>query len=339
MNLTKKVILLGGSFDPIHYGHLKIVLHAIKQSQADEGWFILAKQAPLKSETQLSFNKRAEMVKMMIKSYSHLKLCSIENELPAPNYTINTVTRLKELYPENEFVFLIGSDQAENFDQWHSYQALLEMIEIMVYPREADDIIDQSIFTKLEAPILDISSTNIRKGLSTATHPQILSTMIQKGYYSLEMIKQELDEDRIKHSLSVAKLAKELALIHGVDDEKAYALGLIHDYFKHKTSSSLRPYLSEDERQQPDYLHHAYGLAHYISKVYYVRDREFLKAIYHHVTGNSGHKLAQILFIADKSEPLRHYPTEIYRKMAKTSLNHAVARIKKDIEEFERMNK
>lgn len=336
MNSHKKIILLGGSFDPIHYGHLKIVLNAIKQTKANEGWFILAKQAPLKSTTQLRFSDRAEMVKIMLSPYRHLKLCRIEEHLPTPSYTIDTLTQLQILYPNYTFIYLIGSDQANNFKQWKDYQAILDRVEVMVYPRSTQDIIDDQMFTRLYAPILDISSTEIRQGKALETHPKILSTMITRGYYSLEMIQQNLPRKRVEHSVSVAQLAQELAKSHSIDPQKAYAVGLIHDWFKPLTTHELLPYLNAEYLNQPDYLHHAYGLAQYLAKVYYVRDRSFINAIYHHVTGKGQSKLAKILFIADKAEPLRKYPTQEYRNLAFKDLNKVVQKIQYDINELEK---
>lgn len=336
MYSNRKIILLGGSFDPIHYGHLEIMKTAMTQEQAQEGWFVLANQAPLKAGTDLDFEKRAEMVQMMIHHHRRLKLCTIEKEMSLPNYTIDTVTMLQKRYPEIEFVYVIGSDQAVRFTTWKDYQELLQRIKILVYPRHFNDDVDEKMFDRLKAPILEVSSTAIRQGKSVLTHPKILSTMITKGYYTLELIEQTLNPERVQHSINVAQLATSLAKVHGEDPSIAYSVGLIHDLFKHKSLAEMKPYLTPSEQQQPEYLHHGYALAHYLAKVYHIRDRAFLRAIYHHVLGQGTDRLSQILFIADKAEPGRPYETESYRTLAKQSLQVAVVRIIQDIEEIER---
>lgn len=336
MIYRKKVLLLGGSFDPIHDGHLAIMKTAIKQERASEGWFVLAQQAPLKTMEQLSFEQRANMIKQMISPYRKLKLCTIEKDLPLPNYTINTIQALQAMYSDIEFVFLMGSDQAENFTAWKDYKILLEKIKFLVYPRSEKRAIDSELFTPLEAPLMDVSSTAIRQGLSVATSPKILSTMILQGYYTREMLPQFVDQDRMDHSLRVAKLAKELAILHQIDPVKAHSAGLIHDLFKQKSTEEMIPYLTSAQQKKPAYLHHGYALAQYLAKVYYIRDKAFLKAIFHHVGGNGTGKLAQILFIADKAEAGRPYETSGYRQLAKQNLTQAVKQIRQDIATYER---
>ncbi len=336
MIYRKKVVLMGGSFDPIHDGHVKIMKTAIKQESANEGWFVLAQQAPLKSKQQLSFEQRAAMIKQMISPYRKFKLCTIEKDLPLPSYTINTIQALQARYPEIEYVFLMGSDQAENFTAWKDYQILLEKIKFLVYPRSETLDIDLELFTRLEAPLMDVSSTAIRQGLSVATSPKILSTMILQSYYTQQMLPQFVDQARIDHSLRVAKLAQELAIIHQVDPIKAHSVGLIHDLFKQKSTQEMWPYLTSAQQLEPAYVHHGYALAQYLAKVYYIRDKAFLKAIFHHVHGNGTGKLAQILFIADKAEAGRPYETSGYRHLAKQNLTQAVKQIQQDIATYER---
>lgn len=315
----KKIVLLGGTFDPIHYGHLEMMKAAIKQTHADEGWFVLAGQAPLKDDKQLSFETRASLIEIMIKPYSHLKLCDIENTLPQPNYTVNTVKALQIKYPTYQFQWLIGSDQAAQFEQWKDYQYLLDYIEMLVYKREGS--VSTSMFTVIEGKPLSVSSTEIRKGLSTMTHPHILYRIITEGLYTQEMLSHYLKPARVKHSKEVAKLMGEFARHYQLDESYYYGLGMIHDLCKElEKQGNLDHLLTPYERKLPAYTHHAYACRNLLAWHYKIKDRKFTDAIKHHVLG-TGHTIeAMLLYVSDKCERTRGYDSEPLIKLTKQNV-------------------
>ena len=331
----KKVVLFGGSFNPIHFGHLKMMQTAIKQIGAQEGWFLIADQAPLKEGYETSYLDRVAMVKIMIGPYRHSKLCEIERELPKPNYTINTLKALNKKYPTHKFYFLIGSDQALQIDKWKDTEQLFDFATFIVYPRDNLKIEDKR-FLELKPlkGMLDVSSTMIREMKSFKTHPVILRKIAMEGLYSKERLNDSLSFSRIRHVDGVIELIEELANNHGVSRQLAKGLAVNHDLFKEKEREFLIQYLSKKELESFEYYWHAYAVSKYLSKKCFVTDKKFLKAIYHHVDGKSTHLYGKLLFIADKCEINRDYDTDFYVNEAKVNIHKAYKLVKENSKNY-----
>ena len=120
----KKVILFGGSFDPIHWGHYHMANQALRQRGAFELWFIPAAVSPFKTSAS-HFQHRVRMIEMMISTNDKMKVCTIENELPKPSYSYHTVLKLKEMHPDYEFEWLIGGDHIEHLHKWYEFEKYL----------------------------------------------------------------------------------------------------------------------------------------------------------------------------------------------------------------------
>ncbi|WP_452220072.1 nicotinate (nicotinamide) nucleotide adenylyltransferase [Lacinutrix salivirga] len=160
-----------GSFNPIHIGHLIIANHMVEHSDMDQIWFVVTPHNPFKKKSTLLDNyQRLEMVYLATKDYTKLKESDIEFKLPQPNYTINTLTYLQEKYPKHTFSLIMGEDNLKGFHKWKNYELILEHHTIYTYPRISEGAVD-SQFTnhkkihKVDAPIMEISSTFIRKGI------------------------------------------------------------------------------------------------------------------------------------------------------------------------------
>jgi len=160
-----------GSFNPIHVGHLVIANQLAENSDLDQIWFIVTPHNPFKKKSSLLDNfQRLEMVYRATKDYPKLKESNIEFNLPQPNYTINTLTYLQEKHPEFQFSLIMGEDNLKSFHKWKNYEIILENHNIYVYPRISEGTIETQ-FTghkkihKVEAPIMEISSTMIRKAI------------------------------------------------------------------------------------------------------------------------------------------------------------------------------
>jgi len=167
---VKRVGLYFGTFNPIHIGHLVIANHMVEFSNLDEVWFVVTPQSPFKAKKSLLDNHhRYQMVYEATKAYDKLKPSKIEFDLPQPNYTIHTLTYLTEKYPnEYEFSLIMGEDNLKGFHKWKNYEVILENFEIYVYPRVSEGPIEHQFIGHpkihlIEAPIMEISSTFIRK--------------------------------------------------------------------------------------------------------------------------------------------------------------------------------
>lgn len=167
---TVKTGLFFGSFNPIHIGHLIIANTIREYTEMDEIWFIVSPLNPLKRDSKSLIHEfdRIDMVERATEDHPHFKAVDIEFHLPRPSYTIDTLVYLHEKYPKNEFRIIIGEDNLSNFTKWKNYEAILEHYGLIVYPRleaSASPFRKHPHVTLVEAPILDISASFIRKSI------------------------------------------------------------------------------------------------------------------------------------------------------------------------------
>jgi nicotinate-nucleotide adenylyltransferase len=162
-----KIGLYFGSFNPVHTGHLIIANHIINFTEIDEVWFVISPQNPFKKRSNLidSYD-RLNLVELAIGDNDRIKPSTIEFKMPVPSYTIDTLTYLKEKHPDYNFNLIMGSDNLMNFHKWKNHDILLKYYNILVYMRPGfEDVpfLDHPKVQALEAPLLEISSSFIRK--------------------------------------------------------------------------------------------------------------------------------------------------------------------------------
>ena len=152
-----KVGLFGGSFNPIHNGHIALAKAMLKQGALDEVWLMVSPQNPLKEEHELLADElRLEMARKALEGVEGVKACDYEFRLPKPIYTWNTLQHLTADYPDHHFSLLIGGDNWAHFERWRHWKDILRHHDVIVYPR------DQNPGT-INVPLLDVSSTQIRQ--------------------------------------------------------------------------------------------------------------------------------------------------------------------------------
>jgi len=165
-----RIAIFSGSFNPIHNGHLAIAREALAQDAADELWFLVSPQNPLKKNNNLlPETDRLEMVKLAIENEPGMKASDFEFHLPRPTYTINTLEKLRENYPEHQFKLLIGGDNLVIFHKWVEYKRIIDEFGLIVYPRPDFDIESLPKFPNtilISAPLIDLSATEIREKLN-----------------------------------------------------------------------------------------------------------------------------------------------------------------------------
>lgn len=160
--------LFFGSFNPIHIGHLIIANYIIENSSLDKIWFVISPQNPFKEKkTLLGDHHRLEMVNLAIQKYPKFQASNVEFNLPKPSYTIDTLLVLKEKYPDHNFVLLMGQDNLLSFHKWKNYEQIIKYYKLLIYPRITKEsqkpILCHPNIEKVSAPIIEISSTMIRK--------------------------------------------------------------------------------------------------------------------------------------------------------------------------------
>jgi nicotinate-nucleotide adenylyltransferase len=162
-----KIGLYFGSFNPIHTGHLIIAQHLMNFAPLDRLWFVVSPQNPLKkSESLLNENHRKQLIDLAIEGETKLRSSNIEFKLPKPSFTSDTLAYLSDLYPNDQFSVVMGSDSFTNIKRWKNYEVILKSYEIYIFERPGfkvnSELLPKSV-TVLKAPLLQISSTYIRK--------------------------------------------------------------------------------------------------------------------------------------------------------------------------------
>lgn len=185
--------LFGGTFNPIHLGHLALANYLCEENRVDELWFLITPQNPFKQQQHLLDNHlRLKMVEEAISGYPRFKASDFEFTLPRPSYTITTLNKLSETYPEREFVLIIGADNWAAFDKWKSPEEILQKYHILVYPRPGYDIDTLQLPPQVEAvhtPLLEISSTFIRESIAAGKdiryflHPKVYQFITEQQLY------------------------------------------------------------------------------------------------------------------------------------------------------------
>jgi len=164
-----KIGLYFGTFNPIHVGHLTIANHLAEHSDLDQVWFVVTPLSPFKKKSSLLDNyQRLEIVHLATKDYDKLRPSDIEFGLKQPNYTIDTLTYLFEKFSKYDFSLIMGEDNLKSFHKWKNYELILENHSIYVYPRISEGKIETQFdkhpkIIKVDAPIMELSSTFIRK--------------------------------------------------------------------------------------------------------------------------------------------------------------------------------
>lgn len=163
----KQVGIYGGSFNPIHNGHIQLAKHILRLSVLDEIWFMVSPQNPLKPQNELlDDHLRLEMTRTALQNEPKLIACDTEFHLSKPSYTWNTLRHLSTEHPEVSFTLIIGADNWLVFNQWAHYEDILRNYEIIIYPRLNAPINKQSLphnVHLLDTPLYDISSTEVRR--------------------------------------------------------------------------------------------------------------------------------------------------------------------------------
>ncbi len=167
--------ILGGTFDPIHVGHLVVAEEARVKLGLSEVLFVPAGQPWFKVDHTITpAIHRVEMVRLAIANNPYFKLCTLEVERGGPSYSIDTITTLRSQLGEQSFFFILGSDSLAGFHLWKEPAKLVQMCQLVVVPRLDLSLPDLKFLEsrisglvhsviELDAPIIEVSSSKIRQ--------------------------------------------------------------------------------------------------------------------------------------------------------------------------------
>lgn len=334
-----RIGIMGGTFFPIHNGHLKMAEAALVQYSLDKIWFMPNKIPPHKSNPRIEemTKHRVAMVELAIEKHASFEYQPYEIEKDDISYSYQTLLYFKNRYPEDEFFFIIGADSLYTFDTWRCPDVIAKLCTLVVACRDQKgpkemrrqaeyltEIYNANICF-LDMPFANVSSTEIRNALYENKYLQsmlpgrVFAYIVEQELFYPQMIKdfmrqlkEVLDENRYLHSLGVMKTAALLAKRYEQDVIRIMTAGLLHDCAK-CIPGREKIWLCEKvnipmtaiEKRNPGLLHAKLGA--YLAKTKYgINDEEILNAIWYHCTGRPQMSLFdKIIYVADYMEPNR----------------------------------
>ena len=356
----ERIGIMGGTFDPIHQGHIRMAQCALESMQLSRVLMLPSGNPPHKPDITPA-EDRYRMVCAACAGLPGLEPCREEIDRSGVIYTVDTLSILQEKYPRAELFYLIGADTLMELHNWRRYETVLTMCTFLVCPRSWTYTPQQLTeerrrltalggrFLFLDMDVIDISSTEarraIRDGEGLANLPvQVREYARAAGLYGtppripqgpewLKMLFADLSVKRFSHTLAVADTARRLALIHGLDAVKAETAGLLHDCAKCLPLKDMQRIARENRLTEDEsilasgaLLHSVVG-AHLARTKYGCTDEEVLGAILSHSTGRPGMSpIAMAVWLADTIEPTRaFYPLlDKVRMLAGLSLEKAM---------------
>ena len=352
--LSKRIAVMGGTFDPIHYGHLVAAEAVYCELSAERVIFIPAGSPPHKKTRVTGALQRYQMTTLAIGDNPHFIASRMEIDREGETFTIDTIKCLHAEYPEAEIFFIIGADEVYQLSTWYKAEELLKLCNFMAVTRPGHDTCElkkeiERIRAKfsgrlyfLEIPELAISSSALRSRCCAGKTiryllPESVEKYIIKGrlYQNddlKELVRRGLSRHRYEHTMGVHDTAVELAQIYDVSCEKAAVAALLHDYAKELPDDEklelckiFNIKLDNIMAKNID-LTHSFLSAALARAEFGVNDTEILDAISYHTTGRKKmSKLEKVIYVADMIEPNREpYPIlDELRTLARVNLDDA----------------
>ncbi len=354
-----KIGIMGGTFSPIHIGHLVLADEIREKCELEEIVFIPSGNPPHK-EAHVSGEDRFHMTKIAIESNPYFDVLDVEIKREGYTYTVDTIKYLKQRYPEHDFYFITGADAVSSLDKWRDVPYLAananfigatrpgtpkkELKEKVAYLEEEYGFNIQLF----EITQVDISSSEVRKrvNLGKSIHyivPEGVERYIrEKGLYiqrhplydeMYELAKNRLSKRRFEHSVRTAETARRFAIKYGVDYQKAELAGLLHDFSKEDSVDSMLDVIKKHHIETPECIQQNPKIAHgevgaaVLKEEGYIDDEDILSAIRWHTYGEENmSEIAKIVYLSDAIEPGRplYNGMEETRRDAELSIDKAI---------------
>lgn len=173
MSGKRKIAIFGGTFDPVHLGHLIMAEQCREQAGLDEVWFMPAARPPHKQRHDITpFARRVDMLQFAIAGHPAFQVQEIENERAGPSFLFETLAELTQRHPLAELHFLIGSDSLRDLPHWREPRRIVELTQFLVVPRTGSPLPATGELTAalgpvrwqvVDMPLIDISSRDLRR--------------------------------------------------------------------------------------------------------------------------------------------------------------------------------
>lgn len=360
----KKMGLFGGTFDPIHQGHIDMALRLATKLELDGVMLVPTFVPPHKiKESMAAAEHRLAMCRLAAEPFPFLRVSDMELQREGASFTVDTLTALCEQFPDTQWYLITGADMFTTLRTWHRFEDVARMAVLCTVPRKGTDTDELQEYAAAlkedgircyvdDAPVLDVSSTEIRRRIATGESlDNLIPLAVEKYIHRHELYRQmdgmqsqtkdeqfisiiraRLSDYRFRHSLCVAEEARRLALRYGADPDKAYTAGILHDIMKDTDYGAQRKILADygeeldDVEEQSCTLWHARTGAAFLRHILGVDDEDILQAVRYHTTGRAGMSLLEkVLFVADFTSADRDYPdVDVMRGFADESLDAAI---------------
>ena len=353
-----RIGIYGGTFDPPHIGHLSAIKYGAEQLKIDRLIIIPAGIPPHKMLEATSSPKedRLEMASIMSRYIDNAQVSDMELHREGKSYSVDTINEIKSRYPGDEICLFMGTDMLETFEEWRSFEKILEMCTLAVFARDAGDkerniknaqALREKYGGKIE--IIDneavkISSTELRRMLGDRHGTEYITEdvygyILHKGLYEVKAnfdylrnkAYEMLKPGRIRHVAGCEYEAVRLARRYGADEEMAREAAILHDITK-KLTLEEQLILCEKygiitdtaEKNDAKLLHSKTGAA--VARDKFNISDEVYNAIYWHTTGKADMSLLEkIIYMADYIEPTRDFDgVDKLRKIAYINLDEAL---------------
>lgn len=326
----QKIAVFGGSFHPIHNGHLALASHALDTLSLDRVLFVVDRVPPHKTlAAGATDEQRVDMLTLATMNERRFTVETLELLREGKSYTVDTLKELHAREPHASFFFLMGSDMLLSFPSWRAPEEIAKLATLVCTVRQgqsggeaeaAEDLRKRyGANVVLLSEVSPLSSTGVRERIRSAqpitalVPPAVEHYIYLHGCYfpsafvpMYERLHRELTPHRMEHTAYVLQTAIELAARFDADPEKARLAALLHDCAKSFDHERLLPYSDT----QPPILQilHAPAGADYARDAYGVNDEEVLRAIRLHTTGDADMTvLDKVVYLADMIEPSRSY--------------------------------
>lgn len=320
-----RIGIIGGTFDPIHIGHLIIAQNAVTQYHLDQILFIPTGHSPHKDDKEIEQSAhRLEMIRLSIKNNPDFYFSAMEINAARTSYTYLTLQELHQTYPDWELYFIMGADSLDYLDKWMEPAEICRLATLLVAIRDDLDMnriknkaaelkrLYEADIRPIITPNVSVSSHNIRERVAKGEPIRYLVTPEVEEYIAHQCLyqedegqtpmnerlnkikktlKKELDKDRYEHTLGVMYTSACLAMANGYDMEKAQLAGLLHDCAKCIPNEKKLKICAKNNipvtqvEKDNPFLLHAKVGAFLARILYEVEDEEILHAISVHTTG------------------------------------------------------
>ena len=361
--MSQKIALFGGTFDPIHNGHIRLAAEFARRLKLDKVILMPTYVPPHKVKPEMApAADRLEMCRLATGNDPLFTVSDLEISRGGASFTADTLETLCGQYPEARWYLITGADMFLTMGTWWRFEDIAATAVLCAAPRDGVSMAELEAYAaRLEAegavcaleniPLTPLSSTEIREKLRRGEAVDQLVPAAVAGYIAakrlytegeetrlnrdeqfIEIIRGRLTPARFRHSLAVAEEAERLAKKYGADPARARTAGILHDILKDAgEDAQLQIFqdfaiLLDNVEQQAPKLWHARAGAVFIEKVLGVTDPDILAAVRYHTTARAGMSpLEKVLFIADFTSADRDYKdVDVMRRLADEGLSQAM---------------